>query len=86
MVHAARRGVLLACSNLSQGQHQLPRLMRGRTSFVIAHRLSTIRDADQVLVIDHGRIIERGDHESLLAQRGFYHRLYLSQFKGHAES
>jgi ATP-binding cassette subfamily B protein len=64
-------------------QEALLRLMKGRTSFVIAHRLSTIRDADQVLVIDHGRIIERGDHESLLAQRGFYHRLYLSQFKGH---
>jgi ATP-binding cassette subfamily B protein len=66
-------------------QSALLRLMKGRTSFVIAHRLSTIRDADQVLVIDHGRIIERGDHESLLAQRGFYRRLYLSQFKGHAE-
>jgi ATP-binding cassette subfamily B protein len=67
-------------------QEALLRLMKGRTSFVIAHRLSTIRDADQVLVIDHGRIIERGDHESLLAQRGFYHRLYMSQFKGHAEA
>jgi ATP-binding cassette subfamily B multidrug efflux pump len=66
-------------------QEALLRLMKGRTSFVIAHRLSTIRDADQVLVIDHGRIIERGDHETLLAQRGFYHRLYMSQFKGHAE-
>ncbi len=42
--------------------------------------------SDQVLVIDHGRIIERGDHESLLAQRGFYHRLYLNQFKGHRVS
>ena len=49
---------------------------------VIAHRLSTIRYADQVLVIDHGRIVERGDHESLLAQRGFYHRMYQSQYKG----
>lgn len=51
-----------------------------RTSFVIAHRLSTIRNADQVLVIDDGRIIERGTHESLLAAKGFYHRLYMSQF------
>ncbi len=63
-------------------QEALLRLMQGRTSFVIAHRLSTIRDADQVLVIDHGQIIERGTHESLLAQKGFYHHLYMSQFKG----
>ena len=63
-------------------QEALLRLMKGRTSFVIAHRLSTIRDADQVLVIDNGEIIERGTHTSLLAQKGFYHRLYLSQFKG----
>jgi ATP-binding cassette subfamily B protein len=63
-------------------QGALLRLMKGRTSFVIAHRLSTIRDADQVLVIDHGRIVERGDHESLLARQGFYHRLYRSQFRG----
>jgi len=65
-------------------QEALMRLMAGRTSFVIAHRLSTIRDADQVLVIDNGEIIERGTHESLLAQRGFYFHLYTSQFKGQA--
>jgi ATP-binding cassette subfamily B protein len=65
-------------------QEALLRLMQGRTSFVIAHRLSTIRDADQVLVINDGEIIERGTHESLLAQRGFYRHLYLSQFKGQA--
>ena len=65
-------------------QEALLRLMEGRTSFVIAHRLSTIRDADQVLVINHGEIIERGDHQSLLAQKGFYYRLYMSQFKGQA--
>ncbi len=65
-------------------QEALLRLMQGRTSFVIAHRLSTIRDADQVLVINDGEIIERGTHESLLAQKGFYHRLYFSQFKGQA--
>jgi ATP-binding cassette subfamily B protein len=58
--------------------------MKARTSFVIAHRLSTIRDADQVLVINGGEVIERGTHESLLAQKGFYHNLYLSQFKGQA--
>ena len=63
-----------------QLQEALLRLMRGRTSFVIAHRLSTIRNADQVLVIKDGRIIERGTHDSLLAQRGFYHQLYMSQF------
>ena len=61
-------------------QEALLNLMKGRTSFVIAHRLSTIRNADQVLVIDGGQIIERGTHDSLLAQRGFYHRLYMSQF------
>ncbi|MCA9872449.1 MAG: multidrug ABC transporter ATP-binding protein, partial [Anaerolineales bacterium] len=65
-----------------QIQEALLRLMEGRTAFVIAHRLSTIREADQVLVIDHGRIIERGSHESLLAQQGFYYNLYMSQFKG----
>jgi ATP-binding cassette subfamily B protein len=65
-------------------QEALLRLMKGRTSFVIAHRLSTIRDADQVLVIHEGEIIERGTHHSLLAQKGFYHRLYMSQFKGQA--
>jgi ATP-binding cassette subfamily B protein len=56
--------------------------MKNRTSFVIAHRLSTIRNADQVLVINEGRIIERGIHEELLRQKGFYFRLYMSQFKG----
>ena len=63
-----------------QIQQALLNLMKGRTSFVIAHRLSTIRNADQLLVIDDGRIIERGTHDSLLAAGGFYHRLYMSQF------
>ena len=63
-------------------QEALLRLMEGRTSFVIAHRLSTIRDADKLLVINDGRIIERGTHDELLAQGGFYHNLYMSQFKG----
>jgi ATP-binding cassette subfamily B protein len=58
------------------------RLMEGRTSFVIAHRLSTIREADMILVINDGEIIERGCHQELLDQRGFYHHLYVSQFKG----
>jgi ATP-binding cassette subfamily B protein len=63
-------------------QEALLRLMKGRTSLVIAHRLSTIREADQVLVIKDGEIIERGNHEELLAQGGFYHHLYTSQFRG----
>jgi len=67
-----------------QIQAALLKLMEGRTSFVIAHRLSTIRKADQILVIHEGQIIERGTHESLLAERGFYHNLYMSQFKGQA--
>jgi ATP-binding cassette subfamily B protein len=66
-------------------QEALLRLMQGRTSFVIAHRLSTIRDADQVLVINGGEIIERGTHNQLLDQSGFYHNLYFAQFKGQAE-
>jgi ATP-binding cassette subfamily B multidrug efflux pump len=63
-------------------QKALLRLMEGRTSFVIAHRLSTIRDADQVLVINNGEIVEMGTHQQLLDQRGFYQHLYISQFKG----
>lgn len=61
-------------------QQAVLRLMRGRTSFVIAHRLSTIREADEILVVDGGRIIERGTHDALMAARGFYARLYASQF------
>ena len=63
-------------------QKSLLRLMEGRTSFVIAHRLSTIRDADNVVVINDGEIVEQGTHQELLNKRGFYHHLYLSQFKG----
>jgi ATP-binding cassette, subfamily B, multidrug efflux pump len=65
-------------------QKALLRLMEGRTSFVIAHRLSTIRDADQVLVINNGEIVEKGTHQQLLDLKGFYHHLYVSQFKGQA--
>ncbi len=65
-------------------QKALLKLMDGRTSFVIAHRLSTIRDADNVVVINDGEIIEQGDHYELLKKKGFYHNLYLSQFKGQA--
>ena len=65
-------------------QEAMLRLMEGRTSFVIAHRLSTIRDADKILVVNDGRIIERGTHEELLAKGGFYRNLYMSQFRGEA--
>jgi len=61
-------------------QQGMADLMRGRTSFVIAHRLSTIRSAHTILVMNDGAIIEQGDHEALLARRGFYHDLYQSQF------
>ncbi len=64
-----------------QIQAALEELMRGRTSFVVAHRLSTIRNADQVLMLEAGRIIERGTHDSLLAQQGAYYTLYMSQFQ-----
>ncbi|SLM11808.1 Uncharacterized ABC transporter ATP-binding protein YfiC [uncultured spirochete] len=63
-------------------QKALLRLMEGRTSIVIAHRLSTIRDADSIVVINNGEIVEQGNHEELLERRGFYHHLYMSQFKG----
>ncbi len=56
--------------------------MEGRTSFVIAHRLSTIRDADNVVVINNGEIVEQGNHNQLLEKRGFCHHLYMNQFKG----
>lgn len=62
-------------------QSALERLLEGRTAFVIAHRLSTIRNADLVLVVHEGEIIERGRHEELLAQKGFYYHLYMSQFR-----
>ena len=63
-------------------QKALLRLMKGRTSFVIAHRLSTSRDADKVIVIKDGEIVEQGTHQQLLDAKGFFHHLYMSQFKG----
>ena len=61
-------------------QKAMDKLMQGKTSFVIAHRLSTIRDADLILVVKDGNIIEQGNHETLLKQNGFYAELYNSQF------
>ncbi|HSM45835.1 MAG TPA: ATP-binding cassette domain-containing protein [Acidimicrobiia bacterium] len=63
-------------------QQALEDLMKGRTSIVIAHRLSTVRAADQILVIDEGRIVESGDHESLIARNGLYAELSRTQFTG----
>ena len=62
-------------------QEGIEQLLKGRTSFVIAHRLSTIQKADRIFVIDDGRIIEEGNAAQLLAQKGFYYDLYMSQFK-----
>jgi ATP-binding cassette subfamily B multidrug efflux pump len=66
-------------------QEAMLRLMEGRTSFVIAHRLSTIREADKILVINDGEIVEQGTHRELLEKKGFYHDLYVAQFKGHLD-
>ncbi|WP_201331536.1 ATP-binding cassette domain-containing protein, partial [Lactobacillus nasalidis] len=63
-------------------QRAMADLQQERTSFVIAHRLSTIQDADKIIVINHGHIVESGNHRSLLAKNGFYADLYHSQFLG----
>jgi ATP-binding cassette subfamily B protein len=68
-----------------QIQKAMDYLMKGRTSFIIAHRLSTIRDADLILVMNHGDIIEQGTHEELLKKGGFYASLYNSQFEKEEE-
>ena len=75
-----------ATSNVDTGterqvQKAIRTLMAGRTSFVIAHRLSTIQNADHILVVDHGDVVEQGTHESLMVRKGFYYRLYASQFE-----
>ena len=61
-------------------QKGLNRLLEGRTSFIIAHRLSTIKNADCIMYVDQGGILEKGTHEELLAQKGAYYNLYMSQF------
>ena len=63
-------------------QAAFARMMQGRTSFIVAHRLSTIREADVILVMKDGHIVEPGGHDTLLAQGGFYAKLYNSQFEG----
>ena len=63
-------------------QKAFARLMEGRTSFIVAHRLSTIREADVILVMKDGQVIEQGSHEELLLQGGFYQNLFQSQFAG----
>jgi ATP-binding cassette subfamily B protein len=55
-------------------------LMKGKTCFVIAHRLSTIQSADHILVLNKGKVVEQGTHEELMVMKGFYHKLYQSQF------
>ncbi|MGZ6339417.1 MAG: ABC transporter ATP-binding protein [Candidatus Limnocylindrales bacterium] len=67
-------------------QRAMARLMHGRTAFVIAHRLSTIHDADTILVMDHGAIVEQGSHQELMARQGFYYDLYQSQFAAPIEA
>lgn len=62
-------------------QDGMDKLMEGRTVFVIAHRLSTVRNSKAIIVLDHGRIIERGDHEELLEQKGTYYQLYTGAFE-----
>ena len=62
-------------------QEGTDRLMEGRTVFVIAHRLSTVQNSDAIMVLDHGRIIERGSHDDLIAQKGVYYQLYTGAFE-----
>ena len=62
-------------------QKGMDNLMKGRTVFVIAHRLSTVKNSDAIMVLDHGRIIERGDHDELIAQKGVYYQLYTGAFE-----
>ena len=62
-------------------QQGMDQLMKGRTVFVIAHRLSTIQNSDAIMVLDHGEIIERGNHDDLIAKKGYYYQLYTGAFE-----
>lgn len=75
-------------TNISKGQKQLltiaramRELMEGKTCFVIAHRLSTIQNADEILVVNHGKIVEQGDHQTLMERKGFYYNMYCAQWE-----
>lgn len=62
-------------------QQAMRRLMEGKTCFVIAHRLSTIKNADLIVVVDHGRVVEQGDHDQLMEKQGVYCQMYRAQFQ-----
>ena len=64
-----------------QIQKAFDEMMKGRTTFIVAHRLSTIKNANQIIVMDQGHIVEIGNHEELLQKQGYYHQLYYSQFE-----
>ena len=87
MLYNARMLILdEATSNVDVGterriQRAMRDLMRDKTCFVIAHRLSTIQNADRILVVNQGDVVEQGTHETLMAQKGFYHKLYAAQFE-----
>ena len=87
MLYDARMLILdEATSNVDTGterqvQQAMRELMRGKTCFTIAHRLSTVRQADRILVVDHGDVVEQGTHSELMAKRGAYYRLYAAQFE-----
>lgn len=73
--------LLSASCQSRESQKYMDNLMKGRTVFVIAHRLSTIRNSDAIIVLEHGKIIERGDHKDLIRQKGTYYQLYTGKLE-----